>query len=136
MRAWQIENWTQKKLRVKTWNASKYAFINGSIDMYDLINWNVYDNGRLVDTYTDRAVVIWQLFSSNDVEEFVELKACSNCGDPCKFWLKGGHCQPNLPCWTAPAPEEKFPGCKGCKKYGGMVPSCKEKSQYCKFEAI
>lgn len=62
MRAWEIENWTSKKLRRRSWDSDCYVF------MHDFCGW--VSIGFVVEL---QYAAIVDLFNSGDVEEYIEL---------------------------------------------------------------
>lgn len=116
MRAWQIENWQDKKLRRSCWNKSLYCSFTPNR------GWDSHCAGQVID-FDSNLQYFFGVMSENDIEEYVEptkkevKKDCHTCGNPCS-WGQEGHPLNNAPCWLAKKKELTMKkNCKDCGRF-------------------
>lgn len=146
MRAWEIKNWQDKKLRRACWNKSLYCSFTPNR------GWDSHCAGQVID-FDSNLQYFFGVMSENDIEEYVEptkqcedcateskyckdcpdkkevKKDCHTCRNPCS-WGQEGHPLNNAPCWAAKKEEltmEK--SCDICKNRKAFESKCFECSR-------
>jgi hypothetical protein len=67
MRAWDIKDWQNKKLRSRSWKTTTYMYTNTGW-------WNLVVDGIVRSERSNTSSAVFELFNYSDIEEYVEPK--------------------------------------------------------------